>query len=70
NLKGQKVKVFTFPNGSLGTSEQNLQITQSPNHQIVWDGTNQFGKLVCSGLYFAKVKNGKTEASCKMLLLK
>ncbi|MDO9577754.1 MAG: T9SS type A sorting domain-containing protein [Candidatus Cloacimonadales bacterium] len=70
NLKGQKVKVFTFPNGSLGTSEQNLQIIQSPNHQIVWDGTDQTGKPVSSGIYFVRVKAGEMEASRKMLLLK
>ncbi|MDO9577720.1 MAG: T9SS type A sorting domain-containing protein [Candidatus Cloacimonadales bacterium] len=70
NLKGQKVKVFTFPNGSLGTSEQNHQITQSPNHQIVWDGTDQNNKPVSSGVYLYKLKAGDFEESRKMLLLK
>ncbi|MDO9577719.1 MAG: hypothetical protein Q7J16_07520 [Candidatus Cloacimonadales bacterium] len=72
NLKGQKVKVFTFPSGScpIGTSEQNLQITQSPNHQIVWDGTDQNNKPVSSGVYLYKLKAGEFEDSRKMLMLK
>ncbi|MDO9578165.1 MAG: T9SS type A sorting domain-containing protein [Candidatus Cloacimonadales bacterium] len=70
NLKGQKVKVFTFPNGSLGTSEQNLPITQSPNHQIVWDGTDDNNKPVSSGIYFYKLKSGNFEKTKKMLLIK
>ncbi|MCF7793234.1 MAG: T9SS type A sorting domain-containing protein [Candidatus Cloacimonetes bacterium] len=60
NLKGQKVKTFSFPNGSLGTSKG----------LVVWNGTDDNNKPVSSGIYFAKLKYGKTEASCKMLLLK
>lgn len=60
NLKGQKVKTFTFLNRELGTSERS----------VVWDGTDQNNKPVSSGIYFAKLKSGKIEASCKMLLLK
>ena len=59
NLKGQLVKTFS-----------NHQITQSQNHQIVWDGTDQTGKPVSSGIYFAKLKAGKIELSRKMLILK
>ena len=59
NLKGQKVKTFS-----------NLQITQSPNHPIVWDGTDENNKPVSSGIYFCKLKIGGTERSRKMLLLK
>ncbi|MDO9576636.1 MAG: T9SS type A sorting domain-containing protein [Candidatus Cloacimonadales bacterium] len=60
NLKGQKVKSFS-----------NLQITQSPNHQIVWDGTDQNSKPVSSGVYLYKLEvDGKTKVSKKCLLLK
>ncbi|MDO9578577.1 MAG: T9SS type A sorting domain-containing protein [Candidatus Cloacimonadales bacterium] len=59
NIKGQKVKTFS-----------NLQISQSPNHQITWNGTDQTGKPVSSGIYFVRLKAGEIEASCKMLLLK
>lgn len=72
NLKGQKVKTFTFPSGNcpIGTSEQNHQITKSLNHQIAWNGTDDSGKPVSSGIYFAKLKCGENEVSRKMLLLK
>jgi hypothetical protein len=46
NLKGQKIKTFS-----------NLQIIQSPNQQIVWNGTNDYNKPVSSGIYFLQIKN-------------
>jgi flagellar hook assembly protein FlgD len=61
NIKGQKVKTFTFPNGSLGTSEQS----------VVWNGTDDNDKPVSSGVYFYQLKtNGKAVAQKKCLLLK
>ncbi|MDO9577324.1 MAG: T9SS type A sorting domain-containing protein [Candidatus Cloacimonadales bacterium] len=59
NLKGQKIRTFS-----------NLQITQSPDQQIVWDGTDDSGKAVSSGVYFYKLKSGNFEISKKMLLMK
>ena len=60
NLQGQIVKTFS-----------NLQIIQSPNHQIFWDGTDQNNQSVSSGIYCSVLKqNGKTIASKKMMLLK
>lgn len=59
NLKGQKIKTFL-----------NLQITQSPNQQIVWDGTGQTGKPVSSGIYFYKLKTDNFQQTRKMLLMK
>jgi len=56
NLKGQKIKHYPILN----------------NHSsITWDGTDQVGKAVSSGVYFYKLKvNGKVKASRKCLLLK
>jgi predicted outer membrane repeat protein len=60
NTKGQKVKTFS-----------NLQITQSSNHQIIWNGTDQNDQPVSSGIYLYKLNvDGKTEAVKKCLLLK
>jgi Peptidase family M1 domain/Peptidase M1 N-terminal domain/Secretion system C-terminal sorting domain len=59
NLKGQEVKIFS-----------NIQITQSSNQQIIWNGTDDSGKPVSSGIYFAKLKAGKVELTRKMLLMK
>ncbi len=60
NLKGQKIKTFS-----------NLQITQFPNQQIIWDGTDENNQSVSSGIYFYKLNvNGKIKAVKKCLLLK
>jgi hypothetical protein len=43
----------------------------SGNHLVVWDGTNEKGNLVASGIYFYALKIGKKiSSSKKMLLLK
>ncbi|MFC1898102.1 SMP-30/gluconolactonase/LRE family protein [Candidatus Cloacimonadota bacterium] len=58
NLKGQIIKVFS-----------NLQINQSSNQQIVWNGTDQSNNPVSSGIYYYKlnIPNSPVE---KMVLLK
>jgi hypothetical protein len=58
NLKGQKVKQLV--------SER---LTGS-EHSIEWDGTNDDGKPVSSGVYFYKIKSGGKSLNRKMLLLK
>jgi len=59
NIKGQKIK-----------SLLNDQIT-SGEHSIVWNGEDDSGKKVSSGVYLYKLNvNGKTEAVRKCLLLK
>jgi hypothetical protein len=59
NIKGQKIRTLAqndFTNGS---------------HTIIWDGDNNFGKPVSSGIYYYKLNvNGKTEAVKKCMLLK
>lgn len=60
NIKGQRVKTFS-----------NLQITQSSNHQITWNGTDENHKSVSSGIYFYQLKVNKiVMKSRKMMLLK
>ncbi|MCD4818027.1 MAG: T9SS type A sorting domain-containing protein [Candidatus Cloacimonetes bacterium] len=59
NLKGQKVK--TFPN---------LQINKSPKQQIIWNGTDESGNAVSSGIYFYKLANPEFNLIKKMILLK
>ena len=59
NIKGQKVKSLakeTFERG---------------NQSIIWNGEDESGKTLSSGIYFYKLNvNGKTEAVKKCLLLK
>ncbi len=58
NLKGQKVK--TLINEKL----------EAGNHQVVWDGKDEIGKPVSSGIYFYKMDAGKYCSTKKMLLMK
>ena len=59
NIKGQKIKNLTTDIFSIGT------------HSIIWNGDNEIGKPVSSGIYYFKLCiNGKTEAVKKCLLLK
>ena len=59
NPKGQKVK--TLINETIPAGE----------HSVFWNGKDEYGNSVSSGLYFYKLKvNGKTEAVKKCLLMK
>jgi hypothetical protein len=59
NIKGQKIKTLTKNNYTEGT------------HSIIWEGDDEFGKSVGSGVFYYKLKvNGKIEAVKKCLLLK
>jgi hypothetical protein len=58
NMKGQLVKCLV-------NSKQNVGI-----HDIAWNGRNNFGEEVSSGIYFYKIENaGKAEVK-KMVLMK
>ncbi|MCK4696565.1 MAG: T9SS type A sorting domain-containing protein, partial [Candidatus Cloacimonetes bacterium] len=58
NLKGQFVK--------------NLKndFTEPGYHTILWDGTDNSGKDVCSGLYFGKLRTSNYTSIIKMILMK
>ena len=58
NLKGQKVRELV--SGQLA----------SGLHSVVWEGKDDNGKSVSSGLYFYKLRTDQKEISKKMLLLK
>ncbi len=59
NLKGQKIK--TFPVILSGVEGQS---------SITWNGTNESGKLITSGVYLYKLVTGDKIQTRKMLLLK
>ena len=64
NSRGQKVKTLNCSNSIAAASNKLM-------HSIIWNGTNETGKPVPSGVYFYKlVSNGKELAANKMLLLK
>ena len=58
NLKGQKVKHLVIDQQSTG------------QHQVTWNGTDDYGKPVTSGVYLYKLNLGDKTYSNKMLLLK
>ncbi len=43
---------------------------QAGNHTAVWDGTNNSGEMVASGMYVYKLQAGKTQISKKMTLMR
>ena len=59
NIKGQRI--ITLINNEFATG----------SHSIIWNGDDESGKSVSSGIYYYKLNvNGKTEAVKKCLLLK
>ncbi|MFC1887497.1 C10 family peptidase, partial [Candidatus Cloacimonadota bacterium] len=59
NLKGQKIKTFWFPIGSLET-----------NQTVTWDGKDSNEQAVPSGVYFYKLSAGGKQLTRKMVLMK
>ena len=43
---------------------------ESGGHALVWDGRNDAGSRVASGIYFCRARNGQVESSAKMLLIR
>jgi len=58
NLKGQKVKKLVE------------KVLPAGQHSITWNGTDENGKPVSSGVYFYKMKADKYVSTKKMILLK
>lgn len=58
NIRGQKVKTLLNEHKEAG------------KHNIIWEGIDDNGKKVSSGVYFYKIKNGKFTATKKMILMK
>ena len=86
NLKGQKVKNLSVSLNSVQQSIEGygkinsitsrpsteLRMTQagSNTYSVVWNGTDDSGKHVSSGIYLYKLKSGNFEKTRKMLLMK
>ena len=58
NAKGQKVKTLVSENLALG------------KHSVTWNGGDDHGKSVSSGIYFYKMRTGKFTAIKKMIMMK
>jgi hypothetical protein len=58
NVLGQAVRTFNAGSQNVGT------------YRIVWDGTNDFGMTVSTGVYFYTVRAGEHTATKKMVYMK
>jgi len=58
NIKGERVRGLV--NG----------LVSAGNHQVIWDGADDMGRVAGSGMYFYRLKAGGVVATRKMLLLK
>jgi hypothetical protein len=58
NIKGQRVKSFKIQN-----SKSNI-------NKVVWDGKDNRGNQVSSGIYFYQIKTEQGNVSRKMLIMK
>jgi hypothetical protein len=58
NILGQEVK--TLVNG----------VQQAGNYSVQWNGDNNFGRLVASGVYLYRVEAGQNVKTMKMMYLK
>ncbi len=58
DLLGRKVKTLLNENTHVGY------------HSVVWDGTNDYGNKVSTGIYFYRLKAGSLQQTQKMILLK
>jgi hypothetical protein len=58
NIKGQKVKQLVSDQLAAG------------KHEVIWNGTDETGKIVSSGIYFCKLKCGEVIQTKRMLMLK
>ncbi len=58
NILGQKVKTLVNDSRNAG------------NHNVVWNGKDDAGRAVSSGVYFYRMKNGNYSKTNKMILMK
>ncbi len=58
DLKGRKVKQLVCGQ------------VESGRHEVVWDGRDSHGRMAAAGVYFARMSDGRTVTTAKMVLAK
>ena len=58
NIRGQKVRTLLN------------ETKQAGKHTVVWNGKDDNGKNVASGVFFYRMKSGKFSSTKKMILMK
>lgn len=67
----EKVRLEVYDiQGNLVKSLVDYELYSAGNYEVVWDGTNNHGKKVSSGIYFTKMHAGKFSQTKKMNLVK
>ena len=67
--KGEHIGLIYSLNGSL-VKELNYGILESGSYELHWDGSDQYGIPVHSGLYIFQLRGDKTNQSKKLLLVR
>jgi len=76
NLKGQLVKDLSqklqnnFPEDKAVSNEESDEISEIRKYSVCWDGKDDSGLLVSSGIYLLKLENDRFRQTGKMLYLK
>ena len=71
NVKGQKVKSFDYAFILRSSTTENAQDDRNGNYSVIWDGKDDNGNSVESGVYLYKLEvDGRTQAVKKMALLR
>ncbi|MCB0289379.1 MAG: T9SS type A sorting domain-containing protein [Calditrichaeota bacterium] len=67
---GGRIRLIVY--NSLGMAVKTLfaGVTQPGVHQVEWDGTNEFGQQMTSGIYFVRLQAGHFNQTRKMILLR
>lgn len=63
------LKIYTIDGRLVKTLVENMHFAAG-RHKLSWDGTDENGTRVVSGVYIYKIEAGKFEVSRKMILLK
>jgi len=72
NLLSQPVAIpvaLSHPAGA-GVEVRNLEYSQPGRHEAFWDGTDQSGRQVASGIYFMQLTVNEQSVSRRMYVLK
>jgi len=69
NTATVSVNVYDIHGSLVKTLVNNERLSQG-THSVVWNGTNENGNVVSSGIYLYVINNGATRISKQMILLK